>query len=172
MTQPPADPSPTDPGSSHFPAYQPPTGQTFPPVYAAAPPAGGFPPIPPARPPSAIPGGYPGYPPATPAGYTPAPPYGYPPAPGGYPPGGNQQGTNGFAIAALVLAILGCAFFPAILAIVFGFVALSQIKTTGQKGRGLAIAGITLSFVLIVLLAIFLAIGAAQEPARGKTDIS
>ena len=51
--------------------------------------------------------------------------------------------TSGFAIASLVLGILG----GAVLAIVFGFIALSQIKKSGAKGRGMAIAGVVLGFV-------------------------
>jgi len=37
------------------------------------------------------------------------------------------------------------------LALVFGFVALKDIKTNKQKGRGLAIAGITIAIVTIIL---------------------
>jgi hypothetical protein len=51
--------------------------------------------------------------------------------------------TSGFAVASLVLGIVG----GSILAIIFGFVALSQIKKRGQQGRGMAIAGVILGFV-------------------------
>ena len=51
--------------------------------------------------------------------------------------------TSGFAVASLVLGILG----GAILAIVFGFIALNQIKKRGLRGRGMAIAGVILGFV-------------------------
>ena len=94
------------------------------------------------------PPGYPGYPPP---GY---PPYGYPQP---------TQGTNGFAIASLVL---GCLIwiegFTGILAVVFGHVALSQIKKTNQGGRGLAIAGLVLGYIgiafLLVIIILFVAI--------------
>ncbi|MFO0702660.1 MAG: DUF4190 domain-containing protein [Candidatus Andersenbacteria bacterium] len=58
------------------------------------------------------------------------------------------KGTNGFAIASLI-----CGFLPGVslLAIVFGFVALSQIKQNGEGGRGMAIAGIVLGFLWIVI---------------------
>ena len=66
------------------------------------------------------------------------PEYGYQPA--------RQGGTNGFAIASLV-----CAFVCSPLGIIFGFVARSQIRQTGQGGDGLALAGIILSVIFLVL---------------------
>jgi hypothetical protein len=65
------------------------------------------------------------------------------PAYGGYPQG--PQKTNGFAIASLVLGIVGIW----LLAVIFGFVGKSQIdRSRGtQGGRGMAIAGIVLGFV-------------------------
>lgn len=79
--------------------------------------------------------------------------YGYPPAgaPYGYPP---TSKNNGLAIASLV-----CSFFfwiygvGAILAIVFGFIARSQIKQSNgtQQGGGMALAGIIIGFVGIVI---------------------
>src|SRR5437763_1541997 len=66
------------------------------------------------------------------------PPYGQPPYGQGYaqPPyyAQRQPGTKGFAIASLI-----CAFVCSPLGIVFGFVARSQIKRTGQGGDGLAV---------------------------------
>lgn len=66
-----------------------------------------------------------------------------PPPP--YPPPG-QGGTNGFAIASLIFGLLG----GVLLSVIFGFVALSQIKRRGQGGRGLAIAGLSLSGAWVV----------------------
>ena len=73
----------------------------------------------------------------------PPPPYG--PAGGfyGYP---QPRPTNGMAIASLI-----CAFLFAPLGIVFGHVSLSQIRRTGEEGRGLAIAGLVISYLLTVL---------------------
>jgi peptidyl-prolyl cis-trans isomerase B (cyclophilin B) len=83
----------------------------------------------------------------------PPPPYGdYPPQPPPYGPAAGYYGypqpqaTNGMAIASLV-----CAFLFAPLGIVFGHVSLSQIKRTGEQGRGLAIAGLVISYLLTVL---------------------
>jgi peptidyl-prolyl cis-trans isomerase B (cyclophilin B) len=66
------------------------------------------------------PPGYPGY-------------YGYP----------QQRPTNGMAIASLV-----CAFLFAPLGIVFGHISLSQIKRSGEEGRGLAVAGLVISYLM------------------------
>src|SRR3954453_17787277 len=74
------------------------------------------------------------------------PPYGaYPPTydPYGYP---RPRPTNGMAIASLI-----CAFVFAPLGIVFGHISLSQIKKSGEEGRGLAIAGLVISYLVTVL---------------------
>jgi hypothetical protein len=72
-----------------------------------------------------------------------------PPSPGAPSPG---QGTNGLAIASLVCGILGwlCGI-GAILAIILGFVAKNQIRTSGQSGDGMATAGIVLGFVSLAV---------------------
>ncbi|MGE2725119.1 peptidylprolyl isomerase [Mycolicibacterium pulveris] len=78
------------------------------------------------------------------------PPYGYPPEyygsgyGAGYPP--PPRGTNGLAIASLVCAIL---FAP--LGIVFGHLSLAQIKKTGEEGRGLAVAGLVIGYLITAL---------------------
>lgn len=124
------------------------------------------------EPPGPPPGGYP---PPPPGGYPPPPSGGYPPPPppgGGYPgssaypgadPASPAAGTNGMAIASLVCSLLGwlCGL-GAILGIVFGFIALNQIKERGQGGRGLALAGITIGIVAIVVAVIVAVIFAVQ----------
>ncbi|MEU8195945.1 DUF4190 domain-containing protein [Microbispora amethystogenes] len=75
--------------------------------------------------------------------------YGYPPPP---PPYGYQQPhgprTNGMAVASLVLGVLGLLFcgVPGIAGVICGHVALNQTRRTGEQGRGLAIAGLILSY--------------------------
>ena len=66
-------------------------------------------------------------------------------------------GTNGMAIAAL---ITGLTMAP--LGIIFGHIALSQIKRTGQDGRGMAIAGLVLGYVSLASSIVIFAIIAAQ----------
>ena len=55
------------------------------------------------------------------------------------------------AIASLVSSLLGwlCGIGP-ILGLIFGFIALNQIKKTGEGGRGLALAGIIIGALAIV----------------------
>jgi peptidyl-prolyl cis-trans isomerase B (cyclophilin B) len=76
----------------------------------------------------------------------PSPPYGaYPPPP--YDPYGRPgpRPTNGMAIASLI-----CAFLFAPLGIIFGHISLSQIKRTGEEGRGLAVAGLVIGYVITI----------------------
>jgi hypothetical protein len=109
------------------------------------------------------------YDPSNPYGAYPQPQPGYgQPYPGygqPYPP---TRGTNTMAILALVFGIL-----VAPLGLVFGFVARSQIKKTGEDGDGLALAGIiiggifTLLFIAyIVFIIIFFAAVASSVPLR------
>ena len=86
--------------------------------------------------------------------YAPQGQYGTPPQQGwGQPPAYQPpppSGTNGFAIASLVFGIIGGILFG----LIFGIIALVQTKKTGQKGRGLAIAGLALTGAWIALLGI------------------
>ena len=62
----------------------------------------------------------------------------------------------------MVCGIAGFLFFiPAILGIIFGFIARSQIKQSKgtQKGDGMAIAGIIVGFAWIALLVLLIAFG-------------
>ncbi|KRC61362.1 hypothetical protein ASE14_10770 [Agromyces sp. Root81] len=54
---------------------------------------------------------------------------------------------NVLAIVGFVLSLLG----TNIVAIVLGFIALSQVKKSGERGRGLAIAAIIIGFASIVI---------------------
>jgi Domain of unknown function (DUF4190) len=93
-------------------------------------------------------------PPAYPStGY---PPPAFPPPVAGHPPYAPtyvQASTNGFAIAALVLGILGAW----ILALIFGYVGKGQIDRShgAQGGRGMAIAGIVLGWVGLAFTILF-----------------
>jgi hypothetical protein len=79
-------------------------------------------------------------------------------------------GTNGLAIAALVLGIIWVWWVGSILAVIFGHVALSQIHHSRQGGRGLAIAGLVLAYAwLALLLLLIIGVGAARTvgPVQG-----
>src|ERR1700733_9431667 len=90
-------------------------------------------------------GGQP-YPPAYPYPY----PYPYPAQPV------QPRPTNAMAIASII-----CAFVLAPLGIIFGHISLVQIKKSGEEGRGLAIAGLiigyVITFVTIVIVVIMVA---------------
>ena len=94
-----------------------------------------------------------------PPGVYPPPPVqgsGYPPPAPGYSGASSIPGTNGLAIASFVCSFLGGASggIGAIVGIVLGVIALNQIKKSGQGGRGLALAGITVGAVWLVIGAI------------------
>jgi Domain of unknown function (DUF4190) len=74
----------------------------------------------------------------------------------GQPPA--ENGTNGFAVASFILGLLGLVTPAVILSIIFGIIALAQIGKRPQRGKGLAIAGLILSFVWIVVLVVLIAV--------------
>lgn len=90
-------------------------------------------------------------------------PYGPPPnAPYGYSPYAPPQSTNGMAIASLVLGLVWVYWIGSILAIIFGFVALSQIRDRNQSGKGMAVAGLILGFIwlgILVLAVLLVSLG-------------
>ncbi|MFD3945073.1 DUF4190 domain-containing protein [Streptomyces sp. NPDC058579] len=83
------------------------------------------------------------------------------PGPYGIPP---QRTTNGLAIASLVSGIVCC--LPP-LGLIFGLIALPQIKKRDQTGKGLAVAGIVLSSLSCLLIVIGLVSGALGDAWRG-----
>lgn len=83
---------------------------------------------------------------------------GYAQSPAGYPapqvrPSTSTKlaDTNTFALVAVILA-----FLQPIAAIVFGHIALGQIKRTGDAGRGLALTGLVIGYVTTALLLVFI----------------
>ncbi|MER5478246.1 DUF4190 domain-containing protein [Streptomyces sp. NPDC002734] len=184
----PSDVAPTD----AIPADAPPaapslTGRPEPSVPAA--PADAVPPAPPVPPaPAGTPAARdvwappePGSVPAAPGAYPPPPgsgfgppvppgpqgagpyPYGMPPAPfGQFAP--EKPSFNGLAVTALVLGLLCCV--PLVGAIL-GVIALLQIKKNGQRGKGLAVAGIALSTVGALLTVLFFTAGPWDEFKEG-----
>ncbi|MEV5969288.1 DUF4190 domain-containing protein [Streptomyces sp. NPDC051921] len=106
--------------------------------------------------PYAAPGPY-----GAPGPYTSPPPGPYGPygpgGPGGPGPyGAPRQTTNGLAVASLVSGIVCC--LPP-LGLVFGLIALPQIKKRQQKGQGLAVAGIVLSSLACLMMILGLVTG-------------
>jgi hypothetical protein len=92
--------------------------------------------------------------------HAPAQQYGYPPQQQHYP----QQmvvthqmvPTSGWATASLVLGIIGlfggwCLIgIPCVLAVVAGHIGLAQTKTGERGGRGLAVSGLILGYLVVV----------------------
>ncbi len=78
-------------------------------------------------------------------------PYGAPQYAVGYAPP-----TNTMAIIALIGA-----FLVPIVGIICGRIALSQIKRTGETGRGLALAGVIIGYVYTILLLIIIIVSVA-----------
>ncbi|MET7299234.1 DUF4190 domain-containing protein [Embleya sp. NPDC005575] len=118
----------------------------------------------------------PGEPP-TPYGYGQAPqygqqpPYGYGyhqyPGYGGYLP---QPGTNGLAIASMILGIVWLYWLGSLLAVIFGHIALAQTARTGQQGRGMAIAGVVLGWVGMALLALTIVVVVLDSNHHGYSE--
>jgi hypothetical protein len=85
-------------------------------------------------------------------------------------PGVEKPRTNGLAATGMIMGILAvtCAFcchgLPFnVLGIIFSAIGLSQINQdpAGQRGRGMAIAGLVLSIISILLAVMFLILGVA-----------
>mgnify|MGYP003350445616 FL=1 len=77
--------------------------------------------------------------------------------------------TNGFAIASLVLGCVGiftCGL-GSVLAVIFGFIARSQIRQRGEQGNGMALAGIILGFVFLALFVIYVIVVAITASGDG-----
>jgi hypothetical protein len=91
------------------------------------------------------------------------------PAYGQYPAPGFRQSppTNGLALGSLITSVAGAVTGPfacgitllaCIVGPVLGFVALGQIRESGENGRGMAIGGIVVGIVAIALTVLILGI--------------
>ena len=95
-----------------------------------------------------------------------------PGGPPGGPPGPGRRAAappgkaNGFAVASFVLGVIGITVIGAIASVVLGYMALGQIRRTGQRGRGLAIAGLALSALWLVVIGAYFVLpgGSPSKP--------
>lgn len=94
-----------------------------------------------------------GVPPASPyapqsGGYAPAPPAAGYSQPYGQQPYGYGQPVNMKTNLFAILSLVGALVLP-LAGIILGHISLSQIKKTGEQGRGLALTGLILSYVFV-----------------------
>ncbi|MGW0810815.1 DUF4190 domain-containing protein [Nonomuraea sp. NPDC002799] len=83
--------------------------------------------------------------------------------------------TSGLAVAALVLGILWGYGIGSLLAVIFGHVALSNIRRTYAKGTGMAVAGLVLGYVGILGAAFVLLLSllvSTATPAAPPAEIA
>lgn len=95
--------------------------------------------------------------PPPPGGYFPPPEYGAPyPTGYGYP-STPPIGTNSMAVFSLVASVVGllCGI-GSIIGIGLGAIAIKQIKKTGQRGYGLAVAGIVVGVASLVISVVWM----------------
>ena len=143
------------------PAYEPPPAPTGG-APADYPPAGSYPPPAPQQYPSAPSYAQPSY--SAPPAYSQA---GYPTAPA-YGAGYAQQRTNSLAIVSLIAGIAGLTLVPfigSIVGVITGHMSLSQLKISGEEGRGLALGGLITGYVGLGLAVLGLLFALAFLPA-------
>jgi Domain of unknown function (DUF4190) len=121
------------------------------------------------------------YPTAAPGPYSQAAP-----GPGAYQPYGYGQHlpygvpvtrkSNGLAIASLICSCAGIFLIglPAVLGIIFGFIARTQIRRSNGalKGDGLALAGIIVGFGVLALVIIVFAVAAGRHNDQNTGVVS
>lgn len=72
--------------------------------------------------------------------------------------------TNTMAILSFVFALLLCC--P--LALLFGHIALHQIRSRQERGRGLALAGLIIGYVIIGFAVLVLVAAAGSHPSTSN----
>jgi hypothetical protein len=75
------------------------------------------------------------------------------------------------AIASLVLGIMWLSWLGSILALIFGYIALGQIKKQHEGGRGIAIAGIVLGWVGVATGILFVVLIAVATTNHGSSSL-
>ena len=111
----------------------------------------------------------PGFPPPPPPLPGPGPEYAYPAF---YPLSARGRRTSGLAVASMVLGIVWVYWIGSLLAVVFGHIALAQMKRDpGFTGRGMAVAGLVLGYVGLALLAFGVFLGVAVTMASSGSTV-
>ncbi len=133
-----SDPTPDSPQPPTTPPTTPPTQPPAPPAAPATPPPAAYPP---AQPPYGAAPAYGAQPP-----YGAAQPYGAP----AYTPYPAPTKTNALAIVSLISSIVGLVLIPflgSLAGVITGHISLKQLKTSGENGRGMALAGTIVGWV-------------------------
>ena len=81
-------------------------------------------------------------------------------------------GTNGMAVASLVLGILWLGRLGSVLAIIFGALGRKQTRQTGQGGSGLATAGLVLRILGVIGALLWIVVAAAGGAASAADAYS
>ena len=84
-----------------------------------------------------------------------AAPAAYPVAPLAAPPSGTQNTQNTQKMNVLAIIAFVAAFMLPIAGIVLGHISMSQLRTSGEQGRGLAVAGLVIGYVFTALGVLF-----------------
>ena len=83
------------------------------------------------------------------------------------PPGtAGNPGWSGFAIAGFVLSLLGLWGVGSVLGIIFSVMGRNRARRTGQRGEGLAVAGIVIGIVTLLGFIAIVATGHAHFYVR------
>ncbi len=72
---------------------------------------------------------------------------------------GQAPGMSAFAVTSFVLSLVWLYGVGAILAIIFGHISLNHIRKRGERGRGLALAGLIIGYVGLAGLIAVIVIG-------------
>lgn len=86
----------------------------------------------------------------------------------------NQKQTNGFAIAGFVLSIVSllCCGTTSILGLVFSIIGLVNANKQNGEGKGLAIAGIVISSIMIILFVCLYGLGVFASMVDSSSPFS
>ncbi|GAA1828056.1 DUF4190 domain-containing protein [Agromyces salentinus] len=79
-------------------------------------------------------------------------------------PAAPSEKWNVLSIVGFVLSLLGFN----VVAIVLGFIGLNQVKKTGERGRGLALAAVIIGFVSIAIIIIAIIVSVSLVAAAGS----
>jgi hypothetical protein len=71
--------------------------------------------------------------------------------------------TNGFAVGALICGIIPIPFLGGIPAVILGHAARAQIRKSGERGDGMAVAGLVLGYLWISIGLMIILLGIANH---------